>query len=203
MKGIITSFKMLLICTIYVLLFKNVYVAASENSNTNFKRSFVVRQEIVGIKGVFVCRPHPVDEKIMNIISNNAISSFEDYIHWLKENIKYESDNWRDCWSMPEETLRRKYGDCEDYAFLNAAFLSVFGYDPKVLAVTKPEGIHAICVFEENGYYCWIDNTDLRRSSAQSMLEFSKYIFEEYHGYYLLKPNFKNRKWDVFFGDGE
>jgi len=184
------------------LLSKNVYAAASENNNTNFKRSFVIRQEIVRIRGVFVCRPHPVDEKIMNIINHNAIDSFEDYIHWLKENIKYESDNGRDCWSMPEDTLRKKYGDCEDYAFLNAAFLSVFGYNPEVLAVTKPDGIHAICVFEDNGYYCWIDNADLRRSSAQSMVEFSKYIFEEYRGFYLLEPNFKNGKWDVLLGDG-
>ena len=73
--------------------------------------------------------------------------------------------------------LQKRRGDCEDYAFLNAAVLRVLGYRPEVLAMGGLGGNHAICVFKENGRYSWIDNARLKRSKAESILEFTKYLF--------------------------
>ena len=99
----------------------------------------------------------------------------------------------------PEEMLQKKAGDCEDYAFLNAAVLRVLGYQPQVLVIGGFGFHHAICVFEENGHYSWMDNSEFRRTKTRSILEFARYLFSEYGGSYLLKINPKNRDWDILF----
>jgi hypothetical protein len=51
---------------------------------------------------------------------------------WLRFNIRYESDieNYGDSdyWQFPTETLQRRSGDCEDFAFLAASLLRAKGY---------------------------------------------------------------------------
>ena len=174
------------IFTFFILLFKCTPVFTLEEENTGFSGNFVIRQERYETDGVWVSRPVPLDEKIRNIIYNNNIKSLEDYEQWLGGNIKYKRDD-EDIWSPPEETLQKKYGDCEDFAFLNAAVLRVLGYQPKVLAMGGRGRNHAICVFKQNGRYLWFDNTKLARTQASSLLEFAKYIFINYNYPRLLE----------------
>ena len=155
---------------------------SKEIEDARFISSIVIRQETLKTGSISVIRPVAVDLKILKIISAEGIKSLKGYEQWLQKNIKYRSDGGVDVWSIPDETLRKKYGDCEDLAFLNAAFLHVAGYQPKIMALRggRRSTGHAICVFEKNGYYLWFDNTKLKKISAISMEEFGKYILKSY-----------------------
>lgn len=197
------NFSILIGCTISTLLLGNTSVLALEKENIAFIKELVVRQERFETNGICVSRPVPLDEKILDIIIVNNIVSFEDYARWLQKNIKYKEDEAADHWSTPEETLQNKCGDCEDYAFFNEAVLRVLGYQPQVLAMGGLGSRHAICVFEENGRYCWLDNTELKRTKAGSILEFAQYLFTKYGACYLLTLNLKARDWDILFKKSE
>lgn len=170
----------LIICAIFLVVLEN---------NSLFAREPVIGQEIYKTNNVWVVRPVPLDERIVNIVNINRILSLEDYVQWLRENIKYREDGEKDYWSTPKETLQNRFGDCEDYAFLNEAVLRVFGYQPKVLAIKVRGFDHAICVFEENGYYSWIDNTELKRTETKSISEFSDYLSTQYGCSHLVTLN--------------
>ena len=101
------------------------------------------------------------------IAITNNIKSIEDYILWLQANIKYKRDENQDYWADPEETLKNKLGDCEDFAFFNQAALHVFGYQSNVVALLRPFRSHAVCVFKDNGNYVIIDNNQLKRTQAK------------------------------------
>ncbi len=147
-------------------------------ANSEFTGNIVIRQQTKTASGISVCGPVTVDLDILDIICRANIKSLEDYERWLQKTVKYKGDDGADVWSLPEETLTKKYGDCEDLAFLNKAFLHVLGYQPKVMALVRfgDKKGHAICVFEENGYYLWFDNTSLNKISAASIEEFSDYV---------------------------
>ena len=193
------------------LLLGNTYVFALEGRGSDFGRNFVIRQEIYQAGGVLVCRAVPIDEKIRDLIIFNNIKSIEDYAQWLEENIKYERDREGDNWLTAEEMLQKKYGDCEDFAFLNKAVLRVLGYQPKVLIVFRLFRSHALCVFIENGHYTLIDNAKLKRTQVGSILELANYLFKEYACYSIGVARPKDKKWDILFrrteianqGDGE
>ena len=154
----------------------------AEESNTGFNRSIIIRQERRKIGSVLVIKPVTLDLDILHIINTEGITSLEDYARWLKANVKYCSDNGQDIWSLPEDTLGKRQGDCEDFAFLNAAFLQVMGYQPKVMALVG--GIrrvgHAICVIEKGDHYLWFDNDQLKKVAVDSMKEFTRHIFQRY-----------------------
>jgi predicted transglutaminase-like cysteine proteinase len=157
-------------------------VISEKREDSIFTGHIIIRQQRHKAGSIIVARPVPVDLKILNIINTAGIKSFQDYTQWLQKNIQYKKDAKGDEWSLPEQTLARGYGDCEDFAFLNAAFLQLLGYKPKVLAMVggiKNEG-HAICVFNKDGYYFWFDNTRLKKLRASSMKEFAHRILSKY-----------------------
>ena len=132
----------------------------------------------------FISRPGILDEKIRNIIVLNSIESIEDYIAWLKSNISYKKDGKVDIWSPPQDTLRKRHGDCEDLAFLSAAFLKVAGFNPQIIGIVKRlNKKHAVCVFKKNGHYYWIDNFRLIKTPARTITELADYFFNSYNCY--------------------
>ena len=76
----------------------------------------------------------------------------------------YYSDTWAGDAQHPEETFKRKGGDCEDYALFIAYCLEKNGYDTKVLNSWKggSDG-HTVATYEENGkiYYLHHELFDL------------------------------------------
>jgi hypothetical protein len=175
----------------------------SQNIRTG---DFIIEQEKLKIGEVLVSRPIQIDIIISDILKANGIRSIDDYAKWLQENIRYERDKGGDIWALPEETLERKYGDCEDYAFLNAAVLHVLGYHPKVLSVWCARILmgrlipnHAICVFEKDGRYLYFDNEKLKVTDASSMEEFAKYISASYYCSSVSEITFINKKRETLF----
>ncbi len=182
-----TKLKIWLMFVVFFIISGIIPSPILAREEAGFARNLIVVQERYQANGVFICRPSRLGEKIRDIIVFNNIRSVNDYVCWLQENIEYEKDDGKDEWAIPQETLERKTGDCEDYAFLNAAFLRMAGYDPKVLGIMQffNQG-HAICVFKEGNHYSWIDNEKLIRTKVKTMPELAKIIFDKYK-YYCLK----------------
>ncbi len=176
--------KIILICLFFVLFFNSASTLADPvfmgKTGIGFAGNIVIRQQTKVISGISVCEPIKIDLRILDIICLANIKSIDDYALWLQRTVQYRKDDNADVWSSPEETLAKKFGDCEDIAFFNKTFLRVLGYDPKVIALLRKgerKG-HAICVFKEQGYYLWLDNTTLKRTSTVSIEEFAEYIFK-------------------------
>ena len=177
-----------------ISLFFPVSLFAYEQKSAYSLRKPAIRQETYSVNGISVCRPLSLDTEILYLINKNNIRSIDDYADWLQENIRYEKDAGKDVWAAPQVTLKRKYGDCEDYSFLNVAVLRVLGYESKVLVMKGPTGCHAICVFKKNDYYYWFDNAELKKTSIRTIAGFGKYLHNEYGCNRLLALNHEVKK---------
>lgn len=161
--------------------------------------NFVIRQETVRLGSVLVSRPSELDTRIAGFLSANDIKTLDEYEMWVGKNIKFKADVQGDVWSSPGETLDRLYGDCEDYAFLNASVLRVLGYESKVMVLGTSERDHAICAFEKDGNYFWFDNGELKRTDTSSMRKFGKHIFKTYACSRISEVNFETKKCSMLF----
>ncbi|MFH1459785.1 MAG: transglutaminase-like domain-containing protein [Candidatus Omnitrophota bacterium] len=153
-----------------------------------------IRQEKYSRNGVMFSGPSALDLKIREIIIYNNIKSLAEYINWFKKNIEYKKDKGRDDWAYPDETLQRKYGDCEDLSFLNQAVLRVLGIRGEVLSLMRMGSNHAVCVFKIKGKYNLIDNNCLVETPAGDFKELAGYIFLRYGCYSLCRVDFQTKK---------
>lgn len=150
-------------------------------------------------KGVLISATRPLDLKIVHIIETNRIKTLDDYARWLKTNIIYQQDNKHDIWTIPQQTLRRKSGDCEDYTFLNMAVLKLLGYKPRFLALKKKDYGHAICAFQSKGYYFWFDNDKLKKTNTRTLVELAKYLSSSHNYTQILAWNETKKGWDTLY----
>ncbi|MCP4649359.1 MAG: hypothetical protein GY853_04650 [PVC group bacterium] len=170
-----------LICAVLALLIIGSTSSNASALGNNILSSMNISQERIVTNGVLISRPAAIDEKIRDIMIFNNIRTLNDYVRWLKKNIKYRKDKKGDVWADPEDTLSSNGGDCEDFAFFNAAVLKVLGFNPEVLAIIRIGRSHAICVFKENGYYSIIDNNTLIRTKKTTMTSFTPKLMDMYN----------------------
>lgn len=183
-------------CGLFLLGFGGFVSAAEFTPITHLH----VAQEISKHSGVLVSRPQRIHTQIVDLIQNHQIRSLEDYARWLGNNIRYQGDGTKDLWSAPEQTLRKKTGDCEDYALLNTSVMQVLGYEPHFLALVRNgRRAHAICTFKQNGYFLWFDNAKLKRSSATSLQQLAQEISDQYHYSSLLEFDLQKKNWNVIY----
>lgn len=95
---------------------------------------------------------------------------------FLKKEIKFQEDKrlfgQPDYWQDPEEFLAHRAGDCEDYALLAQAVLTLQGKEAFLFSLYGPEGYaHTICVFVEAGRYNVINEDRVIRYRANSLEE--------------------------------
>ena len=171
---------------------------AAEKSNTTFLQ-FHIQQEISYFKGVWVSRPRDLDKKLLELINNNKIRSWDDYAYWLQKNIKYRKDELKDAWASPQVTLNLKQGDCEDFTFLNIEVAKILGYQPRFLAFVNHKKTHAVCVFKNQDHYVWFDNARLKKTKAASLSEFASEVTKEYPYHYLLELDLKSHQWKLLY----
>lgn len=160
---------------------------------------FTIGQETSAKNGVLVSRPKQLDEQIRFLIQTNRIASLESLSAWLTMNFSFQDDIGGDNWATPQETLAKRTGDCEDFAFLTRAALKVLGYNPKVIVLRRNKKAHATCVFQSGGYYCWFDNTELKKTSAQSLNEFVREMTSQYHLTAMLELDPEKKEWSVIY----
>lgn len=163
-------------------------------------KSWHIQQERQYANGVLVSRPHPTDKRVFDFMHTNRIYSLKDYVRWLKINTRYFKDTDGDQWATPEETLKNKTADCEDYAFLSKAVTQMFGYKPHFVAAVRANGrAHAICVFKHGDAFYWFDNTTLHQTPARSITEFGEYITVHFNYTAMLELNVDSRKWNLIY----
>jgi len=185
--------------TISAIMLSNTTVFAFETVSSSFSGNFNVRQQARQTGHVLISRPVSADRDIVDLIAADNIRSLSEYADWLEEKIEYRRDGDQDVWLSSNETLSRKYGDCEDYAFLNAAVLRVLGYNPRVLAVGGSGESHAICVFQKAGKYMWFDNAELKEVKVFSMDGFAKYIFSTFKGSVISEMNLSTKTHTILY----
>ena len=172
-------------------------IPSAEATSLPTARLRIQQEKIKHKDGVLISRPKSVDFKIINLIQVHNIHSLEDYARWLKENIHYKKDEKKDQWATPEETLRKKRGDCEDYTFFNAEVLQVLGYQPRVLAVRKDRQAHAICVFKAGEHYFWFDNAELKKTRATTLAGFLQNIRTNHNYFAFSELDLKTNQWSA------
>jgi hypothetical protein len=74
-------------------------------------------------------------------------------------------------WQSPEEFLRRRAGDCEDFALLARELLRRNGIEAEVFSLFGDDGYaHTVCVFRDaEGRYSVINQGRLRAYRARSL----------------------------------
>jgi len=109
---------------------------------------------------------------------------------WLWHRIKYVSDDKKhgyDKWQKPNETLRDRTGDCDDFSLLAKAALECLGFKPFLLTVYKWKGYdrydmkgHMVAVFYWKDRYWHISNWGLKTAVKTSeYLEMSEDIYSK------------------------
>lgn len=157
--------------------------------------SFRVRHEITNRSGVLTSAPNAVDKQIAFFLKTHRLSSLEDYAAWAAGHISYQNDFPNDQWADPLKTLQRKYGDCEDIAFLNAAVALVLGYEPEIYILIKKGKAHAICVVPMSSDAVWFDNTNYRRAPIQNSAQLVRALQKEYGYTVARKIDYRDDPW--------
>ncbi len=158
---------------------------------------FHIAQEIFRENGVLVARPNDLDVKLMNLLRSENIHTLEDYARWLKKSVKYKTDGRHDAWAPPQETLKSKNGDCEDYTLLNTAMLKVLGFESRFLALKDSSQAHAICVFKRDGYYHWFDNAELKKTDARTLAELARHLLKNNRYSSLFEIDVQKQSWNL------
>jgi len=159
-----------------------------------------VAQDISRFNGVWISRPRPLHQEIVDLVTRHKITSLEDYSKWLEDNLRYQNDGKKDVWADPQQTLRKKIGDCEDYALLNTSVMQVLGYKPHFLALVKAQGrAHAICTFQHQGRFLWFDNAKLQKTSFTSLKDLAQEMSERYNYSALYEFDFTTKNWNILY----
>ncbi len=176
------------------------YLLSSSYAFASSAGIFQIRQERTESNGILVSRPSKMDVEIAKLLKDNNLHTPQEYAQWLAKNISFKSDGGADAWATPLETLGRKYGDCEDFTFLNIAVLRVMGYDAKFVAFfSSSVQNHAICIFEDKGQFYYFDNMNLKKIDESSVLEFAKNKMAK-NRYFLSKElNVESKKWELLY----
>ena len=97
---------------------------------------------------------------------SRTIKTPQDVVRWFSSEFEYQM-KIPDKPQTPEETLVLKTGDCDDFASLAAAVLSLNGIKSEVIII-KHRGLnimHAICVYKDkDGVYGFISNNELQHT---------------------------------------
>lgn len=159
------------------------------------KPSLCIRQVSSRENGVLMIKPNPSDIQIRDFILSANIKSIEDYAVWLNHNIEYRECPHADAWMFPADILRRRWGDCEDFALLNSAVLRVLGYHPRFLALQRARRAHAICTFQKDSDFLWFDNSHIKNAGVATLQDFVQLLKKEYNLSRVLELNLSTMQW--------
>ncbi len=141
----------------------------------------------------------PYLDDIPGFLSSNNIENIENYVAWAASNLKYVPDHDRDKWAYPLRTIEKKYGDCEDLAFLHAAVLDHFKYKPRVLAFGKGKQAHVFTVYSKDGQFYLFDNVKHYKTNVTNIQDFAKFLAIKYKTEYFLELHLVPKKISVLF----
>lgn len=122
------------------------------------------------------------DRAIANFLKQREIRDIYAWRDWMTHNISYAKDFRGDDWSSPMQTLKRGFGDCEDFAILNCAVLRVLGNTADLYVVERWGLTHAVCIFryEIGGtlYWGYTDNDRFVITEQSDFKQFTRQLME-------------------------
>lgn len=111
---------------------------------------------------------------------------------WLRDNFTYQND-LKEYWKTPEETIRDKGGDCEDFAFLVSDILTLMNIDNQVFAMQdiQKRG-HAICIFTYNKRFGYFSNQAVKFVNYPDAVTLIKEEYDDIIYIWTIKPDKSN-----------
>ena len=112
--------------------------------------------------------------------------------NWLKDNFTYQAEEkGKDYWKSPQETVKDKGGDCEDFGLLVQKILKDFGYKTYLIVMYNDTKTgHAICVFQEyDGTYSFFDNQYYYNVEKETMQDIFDIYYKKFDRFYVCTPN--------------
>jgi len=108
-------------------------------------------------------------EELTNIPA--SITTVQNLVEWLSHEFSYRME-FPNTWQSPNETIKTKEGDCEDFAVLASAFLGKIGVrsDIAIVSFKGMDTSHALCVWKnKDESYSFISNRKLYRSGKSTL----------------------------------
>lgn len=130
------------------------------------------------------CATQAFDEAAMNVRSPDELAS------WLSQEFSYTMLVHGRTHS-PDETIRARTGDCDDFAVLASAMLTKMGVANEVILIRfkKLSIAHAICVWKNgDGNYNFISNRELYRSGKKTIEELVKKYYPDCEAIASIDP---------------
>lgn len=92
---------------------------------------------------------------------------------YLWKNFVFEKDQRlygkSDYWQSPEEFLKTRKGDCEDFAIFAQALLRRNGISSFLLSIYGRGYAHTVCVFLQNGVYHMMDGSQIVHTKTSNL----------------------------------
>lgn len=115
----------------------------------------------------FKSKPKFNPSSVMDLVKYYGADDITSISNWISDNIWYYKD-WikADEWQPADVTMKRRKGDCEDFAVLYSMVFTILGWDHRIYCGYPNRGVgHAICVAEmPNGSYCYTSNDEFESS---------------------------------------
>lgn len=99
-----------------------------------------------------------------------SIKSPEELANWLHNEFTYEL-KFPDYKQTLDETLKKRRGDCEDFALLSHMILNDLGIKNEVIIIKYRQMniMHAVCIFKYGNKYSFMSNREMVRTNGLSI----------------------------------
>lgn len=129
-------------------------------------------------------------------VTLSTVKTPEEIARWISSEFTY-SVEFPDKWQSPEETIRLKRGDCEDFAILASEALKRQGIDNDIVIV-KFEGLdtsHAICIWKDSrGIYSFISNKKLMKTGETDIRGAIERYYPDWRRITFTDPEHRNKR---------
>lgn len=119
----------------------------------------------------------------------SSIKTPTDLGNWMSKTLSYQAEkDGEDYWQTPEETVKKKTADCEDFGILAKYVLTDLGYKPYLIILVNrlTNKGHAICVFrDKEGNWGIFDNTYYNQTYYKSLKKIFKTYYPQYNEFYV------------------
>ncbi len=146
--------------------------------------------------GIYSSGPDLVDSEILSFLRSRGIHDIAAFAEWLLQNTSYKKDLEGDIWASPSETLKKRNGDCEDFAFLSERVARLLGYESHILILSNRQNSHALCAFEMDGVFFIFNNNRLQKTRARSLEELARILTSQTEFTTCKRMNTESHPWE-------
>lgn len=111
---------------------------------------------------------------------------------FIWKNFSFERDQHQfgreEYWQAPEELLKNKKGDCEDFARFAAEILKLNGVNAFLMNIYGGRFSHTVCVFKEGDSYNVIDGTSVKRFHSKNLNEIASNLYAFWNKAAIVAP---------------